>query len=53
MGMTQEELSKRAGVSRDTIENWALRSGARNPGVANLIACLNVLGLDLAVVHKR
>ncbi len=44
------ELSERSGVGSNTIYQW-YRLG-RQPGVANLEACLNVVGLELTVVRR-
>lgn len=48
--MTLAELSLAAGVKVQTIRHWAHR---HNPHIVDLIACLNVLGLDLAVQTRE
>ena len=44
------ELSERAGVTRQAISQWRY---SRTPHMTGLVACLNVLGLDLSVVRRR
>ena len=44
--MPAQRLGKLAGISDKTIRDWQTKT----PSVANLEACLNVLGLTLAVV---
>jgi transcriptional regulator with XRE-family HTH domain len=46
-GLSQRELSRRAGVSRTTVVE--IESGARDPGVDTLRAVLRGAGMDLDV----
>lgn len=46
---TLTEIAQRSGVGRQTISLWRYRAA---PNLDNLIACFNVLGLDLIVAHK-
>jgi hypothetical protein len=45
--MTCHEMAQRSGIAEDTLYSW--RRG-RAPTVANLEACLNVVGLLLTVI---
>ena len=44
------DLSERAGVNPNTLKDWRTRTV---PNVANLNACLNVLGLELTIRKVR
>jgi len=48
--VTLTEMAERSGVSRATISEWRYRSA---PCVETLVACFNVLGLDLVVRPVR
>lgn len=47
---TITEVAERAGFRRGTISDWRY---TREPRISDLDAALNVLGLELAVKHKR
>lgn len=44
------EIAERAGIASHTLSNWRYQS---TPHLVGLIAALNVLGLDLAIVHRK
>jgi hypothetical protein len=48
--VTITDLSIRTGIRRETISRWRQSS---SPGVQNLIACFNVLGLELIVAPVK
>ena len=48
--LSQSELSSRAQVSLATLQN--IEAGKANPSLSNLIAILDVLGLDLKLEQK-
>lgn len=48
--MTITELAKKSGVSRHAIYDWSHRS---NASLVNLVACLNVVGIDLVAVKRE
>ena len=48
MGML--DLAERSGVNKNTLSEWRKRV---TPSVANLEACLNVLGYELVIRRKR
>lgn len=47
--ITVKDVAERAGIGQKTMNEWRKR---RNPSVANLVACFNVLGLDLVVKER-
>lgn len=44
------DLAERSGVNKNTIKDWKDRSV---PHVHNLVACFNVLGLELTVARRK
>lgn len=50
-GLSQRELAVRAGVSEKSISYW--ERGLKDPRLANLVACLAVVGARLAVEPLR
>lgn len=44
------ELANRAGVNKNTLKDWRTRT---TPNIKDLIACFNVLGLDLVIRKQR
>ena len=50
VGMSENEMSKQAGVSREALTGWRLRT---NPKITDLEACYNVLGYTLEPVRKK
>ena len=49
-GILLHEVADKAGVTRAAISKWRHQV---TPHLVGLIACLNVVGLDLAVVPRR
>lgn len=48
--ISQEEMARRSGVSRNTFKDWKNRS---IPRLDMIEACLNVLGFELAVRERK
>jgi transcriptional regulator with XRE-family HTH domain len=46
---TAADVSERSGVNKNTLKDWRTRTA---PTIDNLEACLNVLGLELAVRER-
>lgn len=44
------DMADRSGVNRGTLKNWRTKNV---PTVDKLIACYNVLGMDLTVAKRR
>lgn len=44
------DMAKRSGVNKNTLNDWRTRT---TPSVANLAACLTVLGFELKAVRMR
>lgn len=50
LGMTQQELAKKAGLSRKTI--WSLETGNTLPNLAVLLAIAVILGVTWAALYE-
>lgn len=50
VGMSENEMGRRSGVNRQTLNRWRLRT---NPRITDLEACYNVLGYTLEPIRKK